>query len=209
MGKVSRVFIGSLLVLIAFACRVPQVIGAPAGASYLEGALSAGKPAGTGNTVEPVNIYQVLGRMALSLAVVIGLIFLFAYAAKKFISVAPLTKKNSLVQVLDVSYLSPKKMIYVVDIAGEILVLGSDANSINFLSKIEDAQAKKIILSYSAKASAKGRFSKALNGYLHAAKAQDGALPESRENSSPGAIQQCVKDLQAQIMKIRKISDDV
>jgi hypothetical protein len=45
---------------------------------------------------------------------------------------------------------------------------------------------------------AKGRFSKALEGYLHGAKAQDDATV---------SIQQSIKDVQAQVIKIKKISD--
>jgi len=207
--KGSFAFILSIIILVVLACWISKGICAPAAESYLEGALTAEKAAGARQAAEPIKIYEVLGRMALSLVLVIGLIFLFAYAAKKFISVGPLTKKNSLVQVLDISYLGPKKMIYVVDIAGEILVLGSDANSVNFLSKIEDVEAKKIILSYSAKISAKGRFSKALEGYLHGTKTKDNTIPEFREDAAKVSIQQCIKDVQAQAIKIKKISDGV
>jgi flagellar biosynthetic protein FliO len=209
MGRAGYAFIAGIVVIGAFMCDVPRVSAAPAGPSYLEGALNADKADGAGHAAEPIKITRVLGRMVLSLALVIGLIFLFAYGAKKFISVAPLAKKNGLVQIVDITYLSPKKMICVVDIAGEILVLGSDANSINLLSKIEDVQAKKIILSHGVQAGAKGRFAKALDGYLHGGKTQDGRAPEPGDTASPASIQQCVKDLQAHITKIKKISDDV
>jgi len=207
--KPTAVFILSIVIWSTFISCIPQGFCASGGPSYLEGSLIAEKTPGVKPAAAPIKIHEVLGRMVVSLVLVIGLIFLFAFTAKKFISGGPMSKKNSLVQVLDTSYLSPKKMIYVVDIAGEILVLGSDADKISFLSKIEDVQAKKIILSYSAKMNAKGRFSKALDGYLNAAKGQEDGIEESGEKPSKNMIQECIRDVRAQITKIKKISDEV
>lgn len=80
-------------------------------------------------------------KMIMTLSLVLGLIFILFFGFKKYVL------KNTIfggsgrqVKVVSTNYLAPKKNISLVEIAGEILVLGISDQNISLLTKINDPQ---------------------------------------------------------------------
>ena len=80
-------------------------------------------------------------KMIMTLSVVLGLIFLLFYGFKKYVL------KNTvfgggqkLIQVVSTNYLAPKKNISLIEVAGEILVLGVSDQSISLLTSIREPE---------------------------------------------------------------------
>ena len=78
-------------------------------------------------------------KMIMTLSVVLGLIFLLFFGFKKYVL------KNTvfggggkLIQVVSTNYLAPKKNISLVEVAGEILVLGISDQNISLLTSIRE-----------------------------------------------------------------------
>lgn len=87
-----------------------------------------------------------LVKSILTLLFVLGLMGAALYALRLYMrksgaaSVKGVAKAP--VRVITTAYLGPKRNIAVVEVAGEVLVLGLTPQSITFLTKVEDAGAK-------------------------------------------------------------------
>ena len=93
--------------------------------------LSAGKP----------DLFSASLKMAYTLALVLGLMFLVYYFFKKF------GLKNSVfggdgkpIKVLSTGFLAPRKSIALVEVAGDVLVLGIAHDRISLLSNVQDPE---------------------------------------------------------------------
>ena len=74
-------------------------------------------------------------------AVVLGLMFLIFFGFKKYVlKNTAFGGGNKLVNVLGTWFLGPKKNIVLVEVAGEVLVLGMSQDSITLLSSITDEE---------------------------------------------------------------------
>ena len=80
-------------------------------------------------------------RMISSLALVIGIFLIGAWLIKKRFLGRGATGNGSLIKVLDRSYIDVKKGIAIVDVAGEILVVGFFDGGITMLTKLEGEEA--------------------------------------------------------------------
>ncbi len=82
-------------------------------------------------------------RGVLTLVLVLGLMGIFLYALKHFMR-SPVAGSGSFtpMKVLSSSFLGQKKNVAIVDVAGEILVLGITQNSITLLAKVEQPEIK-------------------------------------------------------------------
>lgn len=86
-----------------------------------------------------------LVKSILTLMFVLGLMGAALYALKLYMrkSGAPEGKGHApAVKVITSAFMGPKRNIAVVEVAGEVLVLGLTPQSITLLTKIEDAQVK-------------------------------------------------------------------
>ncbi|MBI5491394.1 MAG: flagellar biosynthetic protein FliO [Deltaproteobacteria bacterium] len=86
-----------------------------------------------------------LTKALLTLITVLGLMGLSLWAFRKSMGKGgKLTgrKPGAPIKVVTTSFLGQKKNLAVVEVAGEMLVLGVTPTSINFLTKIESSQAK-------------------------------------------------------------------
>ena len=88
---------------------------------------------------EPLTLMSTGMRMVVMLSLVLALIFVIFFLFKKFVL------KNTLfgggekiIKVLSTGYLAPKKNIALVEVAGEILVLGISNDNISLLANIDD-----------------------------------------------------------------------
>lgn len=86
-----------------------------------------------------------LTKALLTLITVLGLMGLSLWAFRKTMGKdgkMPGKKTGAPIKVVTTSFLGQKKNLAVVEVAGEMLVLGVTPTSINFLTKIESSQAK-------------------------------------------------------------------
>ena len=86
----------------------------------------------------PVGLVSSGLRMITTLSLVLGLIFLLFFGFKKYVLKNTAFGGGNLVQVLSTSFLAPKKNIALVEVAGEILVLGISDQNISLLTSIRE-----------------------------------------------------------------------
>lgn len=86
-----------------------------------------------------------LVKSILTLLFVLGLMATALWALRKYMgktSGTPVKGAKAAVRVITTAFLGPKRNIAVVEVAGEVIVLGLTPQSITFLTKVEDAGAK-------------------------------------------------------------------
>jgi flagellar biogenesis protein FliO len=86
-----------------------------------------------------------LVKSILTLLFVLGLMGAALYALRLYMrktGTASVKGAKAPVRVITTAFMGPKRNIAVVEVAGEVLVLGLTPQSITFLTKIEDAAAK-------------------------------------------------------------------
>jgi flagellar protein FliO/FliZ len=92
--------------------------------------------------VETVSFLPSLVKMLFALALVLGLMIGAMYFIKKILhSNAPEMDRGSLIRILASRYLGPKNSILVVDIAGEVIVVGLSNSQLTMLTTISDKEA--------------------------------------------------------------------
>jgi len=72
------------------------------------------------------------------LFIVLGLLVLVLYAAKRLSFVKRKNKGHIPINVLSSLYLSPKERVEILEISGEKIVLGISPGNIRFLTKLQD-----------------------------------------------------------------------
>jgi len=83
-----------------------------------------------------ISVLQMLGALAL----VLGLLLLSLHGLKRWRAKMGGGLAGSQIQVLDVRTLAPKSAVALVEVAGQWLLLGIGANSVDLLTKIEPQQ---------------------------------------------------------------------
>lgn len=80
--------------------------------------------------------------MLAALAIVIALMIGAAYMLKKFFYRSPETfDGNHMIDILSTRYLGPKNSILLVDVLGQVMLLGVSTNQISALGTISDSKA--------------------------------------------------------------------
>ncbi len=108
-------------------------------AAALLGPWTLGFGADGGMAEQPsvvISILQMLGALAL----VLGLLLLSLHGLKRWRERMGGGPAGSQIQVLDVRTLAPKSAVALVEVAGQWLLLGIGANSVELLTKIERQQ---------------------------------------------------------------------
>ena len=77
-------------------------------------------------------------KMFSALVMIIGGLLLAVHVSKRFLKTRAGKSNDRLIRVLASSYVGVKKNIALVEVPGEILVVGITADNINLLSKIND-----------------------------------------------------------------------
>jgi flagellar biogenesis protein FliO len=149
-------------------------------------------------------------KMISMFAVVLGLMFLIFFGFKKYVlKNTAFGGGNKMVNVLGTWFLGPKKNIALVEVAGEVLVLGMSQDSITLLSSIIDEEKIEEIKN----ASGKGKISLGSNSTsagekrsLAAQAAGQFSSYMSKYSTSNGGREQTVTDTKSQILqKIGKL----
>ena len=92
-------------------------------------------------TGKPIELVPSSLRMISMLAVVLGIMFLLFFGFKKYVLKNTLFGGGEkLVTVLGSGFLAPKKNIVLVEVAGEVLVLGMSQDNITLLTNITDPE---------------------------------------------------------------------
>ena len=88
------------------------------------------------------------GYLLFKTLVVLGVVVAFIYltlnvGARKLLKLGP--ARSALVKVVDRVALDPKKSLYVLEVGGEYLLVGSSEHALNFISKLEPEQVQKVL----------------------------------------------------------------
>ncbi|MGH7232918.1 MAG: FliO/MopB family protein [Nitrospiraceae bacterium] len=87
-------------------------------------------------------------RMIAALALVLGLMVIAAFLARRFLSGRFLPRPDTpLVQIVSTAYLGPRKTISLVDVAGEFFVIGTTSTDLVGLGRIGDQEGVRRALS--------------------------------------------------------------
>ena len=79
-------------------------------------------------------------KMAMALAVVLAMVWVISRVARKVMPIAGGTGSGKLIRVVENQYLGIKKNITMVQVPGEILVLGVTADKIQLLTRLDDPE---------------------------------------------------------------------
>jgi flagellar protein FliO/FliZ len=161
-------------------------------------------------TGKPMELIPSGLKMISMFALVLGLVFLIFFGFKKYVlKNTAFGGGNKLVNVLGTWFLGPKKNIALVEVAGEVLVLGMSQENITLLSSIIDEEKIEEIKN----ASGKGKFSLGNNSISEGKKRSVAAQAAgqfstymSKYSTSKGDREQTVADTKDQILqKIGKL----
>jgi flagellar biosynthetic protein FliO len=92
---------------------------------------------------KPTAGYDLVGssiRMVGALGVVLGLIVLVLWVARRFFTQRPLMAGGQSISVVAARHIAPKKQIMIVEIEGQKLVLGLSGDSITYLTRLPAAE---------------------------------------------------------------------
>ncbi len=77
-------------------------------------------------------------QMLASLAVVLGLIYLFYYISNRWFRLgAPTRGEERHIRLVETRYLAPKKSLILVEVGGEYLLMGSSNDNLTFIKQID------------------------------------------------------------------------
>lgn len=77
-------------------------------------------------------------QMVASLALVLGVLFLFYYVSNRWLKLGTTAKSDERhIRLVETRYLAPKKSLVLVEVAGEYLLLGSSGDQLNFIKQID------------------------------------------------------------------------
>nr|MBI3612613.1 flagellar biosynthetic protein FliO [Nitrospirota bacterium] len=94
-----------------------------------------------------MDFWESLIRTVSALAAVLGLMMLLALAARRWLGSRVLAGAEApLVQVLGTGYLGPKKSVALVSVAGDLLIVGSTADSLVSLGRVSDPEQVRLAL---------------------------------------------------------------
>lgn len=104
------------------------------GATAFLAAFPAYAAEGSGTGISLLGSFM---QMIASLAVVIGVIFLFSHFANKWLKNAPAAGVQRYIRLVETRHLGPKKSLMLVEVAGEYLLLGNTADGVQLIKQID------------------------------------------------------------------------
>ncbi|MEW6326992.1 MAG: flagellar biosynthetic protein FliO [Thermodesulfobacteriota bacterium] len=103
--------------------------------------MALGFPGSTASSgTDAPSLVGVIFKMVLALAMVLGLFFLALHGARKLRVLQEKACGSNLIQILATKGIAPKKYVSVIEVSGEIIVLGVSENSISLLTRMDRAQ---------------------------------------------------------------------
>lgn len=86
---------------------------------------------------ETISLLSALFKAAGALALVVGIMLLLLFLIKKIGLSRNRLRPNSLIRILDIHSLAPKKHVAVIEVAGEFVVVGITDQQISMLTKLD------------------------------------------------------------------------
>lgn len=103
--------------------------------------MAAGSPASAAESGADVpGLVGVLFKMIFALAMVLGLFFLALHGARKLRVMQEKACGCNLIKILATKGVAPKKYVSVIEVGGEIIVLGMSEGSVSLLTRMDRAQ---------------------------------------------------------------------
>ncbi|MCC6158406.1 MAG: flagellar biosynthetic protein FliO [Deltaproteobacteria bacterium] len=133
-----------------FAQSAPKSAPNPATTQAEPEADSVPKPAVAGSAVP--DLWAGAVKMASALVGVVGLIFLIAWVVRRYAKFVPVATRSAggsgarPLRLIATAPLGLKKQVSLVEVAGELLVLGVSEQSVNLLARIEDPEVRRRFL---------------------------------------------------------------
>ena len=87
-----------------------------------------------------MDLMPTAGKMLFALLVLVGLLLVLAYSAKRVMNRPAVGLRTKMIEVIASSYLGVKKSITMVEIPGAVLVIGVTPERISVLHRIEDPE---------------------------------------------------------------------
>jgi flagellar protein FliO/FliZ len=92
--------------------------------------------------MEPISFFPALLKMISALALVLGIMIGLAFLVRRFFQQTGMaTPDGSSITILAVKYLGPKSSIMIVDILGEVVVIGVSNQQMSYLTTLDDEAA--------------------------------------------------------------------
>ena len=92
--------------------------------------------------MESISFFPALLKMISALALVLGIMIGLAFLVRRFFQQTGMaTPDGSAITILTVKYLGPKSSIMIVDILGEVVVIGVSNQQMSYLTTIDDEAA--------------------------------------------------------------------
>jgi len=92
--------------------------------------------------MEPISFFPALLKMISALALVLGIMIGLAFLVRRFFQQTGMaTPDGSAITILAVKYLGPKSSIMIVDILGEVVVIGVSNQQMSYLTTLDDEAA--------------------------------------------------------------------
>lgn len=138
--------------LLASLAALPLLLAATAlWAADRTGAVAAPLTGGAGTFSLATSIFKAIGALVL----ILGLMLLMARLFRKLGTGIGAMGQNALINVLETRVLGPKKQVSVIEVGGEVLVLGVTDQQINLISRLDDPS--RLLRPAVAKPAANGR----------------------------------------------------
>ncbi len=104
-------------------------------------AMVSGAPVSpTGGDSGAPSLAWAILKMVFALGIVLGLLFLTLYFVRRLKDIHQKAHGTNLIKVLATRGIAPKKYISMIEVGGEIMVLGMSDNSVSLLTKMDRAQ---------------------------------------------------------------------
>ncbi len=84
------------------------------------------------------SLFGLLARLVLSLTLIVGLIYASIYLLKRFSSGAKRKSARREIEVLERTFIAPKRLIYLVKVRSKTLVLGVTDSNISLLTELSE-----------------------------------------------------------------------
>jgi flagellar biogenesis protein FliO len=205
---ISFIFICLFLVCCAGGA-VAQEEDPALSSEYLTDALKAEQSGGTKiSDIKLPNIFEVIIRFLFALLILIGCIFIVSFFYSRFFNARFSLKQNTLINVIEHRFLDAKRAVYLIDVAGKMLVVGSSTEGMNLLSEITDKEQIETIHELAALKTNQYRsadFSKVLSGVA------GGPTTEKQYKEKPPgseALSAGIQSIRTKIDKIKKIINE-
>jgi len=92
--------------------------------------------------MESISFFPALLKMISALALVLGIMIGLAFLVRRFFQQTGMaTPDGSAISILTVKYLGPKSSIMIVDILGEVVVIGVSNQQMSYITTIDDTAA--------------------------------------------------------------------